>query len=277
MTETNLPGGPADAERAGGGDLPPVEPRPMDDRPSVLTQLPPCEDTPGCHDEKDPDRFTERHVLAAHGTFRSEVKGLVAMMAAVPLAALPLAWGLTVVLEMGGVEAAQSTWLALCFVGLAALAAVALIWLMGTHRVERRFAAIRRHALVAAEGVSVDDQTHSVEAIEALMRTWAYRQFLFRWLQDVRFVVVAYGATIFALAIGAVAFMLDTPVLDWAGATATGVVVLACGALPSVFAVMLTREAHRHQVPEPTASIASRFAILMAEVKELRRGRRIAR
>ncbi len=277
MTETNLPQGPTEDGRVGGGDLPPVEPRPMDDRPSVLTQLPPCEDHPGCHDEKDPDRFTERHVLAAHGAFRSQVKGLVAMMAAVPVAALPLAWGLTAVLTLSGVAAAQSAWLAWCFVGLAVLAAVALLWILGNQRVERRFAAIRRHALVAAEGVSVDDQAHSVDAIEALMRTWAYRQFLFRWLQDVRFVVVAYGATVFAASIGVAAFVMDAPAIDWAGATVTGVVVLACGALPSLFAVMLTREAYRHQVPEPTASIASRFAILMAEVKELRRGRQVVR
>lgn len=273
MTETAVAG-------PGGGETvsestPLLEERPMNAPDHTVKELPPCEDQQNNRTQNACEPNTERYVLNAHRAFRRNVKGLVAAMALIPLSVFPATWGVALGLNSLGFSDGQSSGLALCFAVLVAAAAVSLFWISGVHLVERRFTNIRRHSLVAAEGVGVDDKEHALDSIETLMRTWAYHQFLLRWLQDVRFAVVVYCTLFLAACATIIASGPPMPIMQ---SSVTGVylaLVFANMAVPSSFAFRLVREAKRHPSVQPTTSISARMDRIISEVKELRRGTRV--
>lgn len=247
----------------------------MEARPAGTQDLPPCEDKKATSSNADGDAYTERNVLAAHCDFRRRVKLLVAAMALIPILIFPVSWGGTSALVAAGISPGQAIWLALAFTGLAATTLISLNWLTGVHLVERRFTNIRRHSLVAAEGVSVDSKENALESIDMLMRTWSYYQFLYRWLQDVRFTVFVYCAGLLSL-IGAALFLgRSLPFMEWAGTGAFAALMVANVVVPGSFAMKLVREAKRHSTVPPIGGITARMDALITEVKDLRRGPRV--
>ncbi len=235
---------------------------------------PPCEDKLAIVSEKPAHSYVERKVLCSHRGFRISVLRAVVLLALAPVVAYSLVGLIRYVFPAPFHDSSLSDVLLTALGASLAVSAVIVVWTNLLHLVEQRFARIRRQSDFAAESVNIDQEERVAEAMSMLSKTWIYRIILLQWLRDVRRGILF--AALFSFLVGAL-LMSNVPAvfsLVTTGGAFGWALVLAIdlSALILLTTRLINKAAHGSHL-DPTGPVTDRIISLIAEVKDLRRGR----
>lgn len=214
----------------------------------------------------------EGMVLASHRPFIRAFRRLMIFAMSVPFLFLGTALSAEAFLGAIGDPNVPMAGFVIGAAVMASLTAYLAIWLLTERTVERRFSTIRRHAIVAARSIDVDDLAEASDAVRVMMQTWTAQIILFRWLRDTRSDHVVIAGLVAALLTAGHSFAPGWVTID--PVLASGFLVAAWLNVAVMFALQtqMKRQAECHHMHDPAPVFEHRILGLIEEVKDLRRG-----